>query len=992
MARRQVSIFINGREVANNIKSIAAEKRKVTRELNNMTRGSAAYNAKVKELDRLNGIIGDHRKKIRGVESAWDKLSKGAGKFIGLAGIAITADAIVDYGKEIFNLGAEMQALTRKAETVFGTALPLVTQAAQENATAMGLTISQYTDAAAAIGDLLIPMGFQREEAANISTQLVDLSGALSEWSGGQKSAEQVTEALSKALLGEREQLKTLGISIKEADVQARLAEKGLEKLTGTLLEQAKATATLEIIMEKSVDAQEAYAKNTDLSVRKQAELRAQLTQITEVIATNLVPVFGRLLDIANSFLGWVNEYLETPWEDEMIKEQNELNVLVSRITDASLSQEGRNKLIDELQKKYPNFLGNLNAETVTNEELASRLGEVNNQYIFKIALQKEDEKVEAQVKKAAEARRTLAEREIKTQEELLALNQKYKLDLDFTNLSLQERIDLVERRIRQTAFTDNELENIKVQKDLQRILFRGVEVSKEKTAAEEKELSVLQRKREELKKNLEAQLGINKADLEQKPTQAAGNEQNLKDAADEERRKKEAEKRAKEREKEAERELKDLEKRFEKLQEMADSFATDARLKALSEEDRKREKLAMKFDLQIEEAKALEAQGVAEATTQRLELERLKDQALRALEEELNQKRHEENMTKAQEQTDVEIEQSLANIKRQADAEREIKAFLKEEDELTLEEERAQALLDLEQQLFEMSNLAEQHGIDTVAITEKYRKKKEKIEKDFDKKDKDQRIKTQKEQAEALVAAFNGAGNAIKETYELLAAVGAENTAFGKILALAHIAIESAKAIASAVASSAGVPYPGNLVAMASAVGVVLGNIAQAKNILSGAKVPQKKLGGYTDVIGQDDGLTYRAQYIGSPQSGMLPNRPVVLASEAGREYFVSNKDLQNPAIANYVQMIDNISRSRRVPQFQDGGFNDAGARAVSDNGTTIDVREVNNQLLNEISRLNAILESGIFARVDDVGAEQINKKINDLNTASGGVLNTLS
>ena len=59
-----------------------------------------------------------------------------------------------------------------------------------------------------------------------------------------------------------------------------------------------------------------------------------------------------------------------------------------------------------------------------------------------------------------------------------------------------------------------------------------------------------------------------------------------------------------------------------------------------------------------------------------------------------------------------------------------------------------------------------------------------------------------------------------------------------------------------------------------------------------------------------------------------MLPDHPVllssatgqpVLASERGREYFVSNTALNNPVILNHVRAIDNIVRAK---QMQSGGF----------------------------------------------------------------------
>lgn len=267
---------------------------------------------RVKELDAqlkaIDAEMGQYQRNVGNYASAWDGIGGAIARVGGIFGVALGAREVVNFGLELGRLGAEMEALTAKADVVFGEALPKVDAAARANANSMGLTASQYTNAAAAIGDLLIPMGFQRDAAADVSTQLVNLSGALSEWSGGQKTSAEVTDILSKALLGERESLKSLGISIMESDVQTRIAEKGLKGLTGQALEQAKAMATLELIMEKSTDAQTQYAQGADLAVRKQAEQRAQLQDIKETLATAFLPIWNELLAGQSFFLSLVAE------------------------------------------------------------------------------------------------------------------------------------------------------------------------------------------------------------------------------------------------------------------------------------------------------------------------------------------------------------------------------------------------------------------------------------------------------------------------------------------------------------------------------------------------------------------------------------------------------------------------------------------------------------------------------------------------------------
>lgn len=104
---------------------------------------------------------------------------------------------------------------------------------------------------------------------------------------------------------------------------------------------------------------------------------------------------------INSGFLEWMEkavsktaEWVEVPLADKIRKERSELNVLIGAIGHANTTQQNRNDLIKELQKTYPDFLGNLDAEKVTNEELRDRLTEVNEQYENKILLAIKDDKL----------------------------------------------------------------------------------------------------------------------------------------------------------------------------------------------------------------------------------------------------------------------------------------------------------------------------------------------------------------------------------------------------------------------------------------------------------------------------------------------------------------------------------------------------------------------------------------------------------------------
>lgn len=874
-ATRRVNVIIDTKAAEGSFRALTKEQKALNNAIADMKPGTEEYIKTAKRLRELDGLMKEHRNNIRSIGEANSKIGVGLKNFIGLAGVAFTAQAVVDYGKELFKLGTEMEVLTKKARTVFGEALPLVTEQAEKNAAAMGLSVSQYINASAAIADLLIPMGFQREEAANISTNLTNLSGALSEWTGGQKSAKEVTDILGKAILGEREELKSLGIAIAEEDVKNRLKEKGLEKLTGTMLQQAKAAVTLELITEKSIDAQTAYIGNSDTLVRKQAELSAKFTTIKEQLATALIPVFHRLFEIAEPVVTTFFDLVTALFNGEK----------------ATSSMSGGMKIAATIwgnAGKVVKFLWDV--FVALGGFLLNNFGGVIE---FVGGL-------------------------------MLGFYNTIVNSVNAVGKFLDIKVDLKPINIDDFKKSIDDARNYLNESKIKEPIEPKIET---KTSG-----------------------GIAPTGDSPSPTSAGGS------------------KKAKE-----DKEAQDLERRLKRLQEIRDKYAEDERLKTLSDDDRKIEELRAKYTEQIEEAKALEAKGVKEATDQRIALERARDIALTDLQNELFDKKLEETAKRESEITAKELEELNARDQ----AKKEAKALIDEAANEVLLSEKDQALLDLETQYQGLLRLAEEHGINTEALNKAHREEVAKINTDYDKKDKEKRINAQKAQAEALAKSFQAASNVIGSMLEGLSALGLKNTALSKLLAVAQIGINTAKALSEAVASGAGLPFPANIPAIASGVAAVLTNIAAAKKTLDSVSVPQKKTGGYHTVKGMDDGISYNAQYIGSPQSGILPSHPVVLASEAGSEYFVSNKDLQNPVIANYTRIIDNISKGRGIRQFIEGGFTDGVPKtstSTSENPYLIAVlREISEKL------------DYVYARVDDDTIQQFNRRQEEIKRAAG-------
>jgi hypothetical protein len=254
-------------------------------------------------LAKLGRQAGRADRKVTGLEraakrtrSALGGMAKVAGK-AGLAGVAAAGVAIPVLGKSLLETATQMEALEQKSKTVFGDSLTDVQKWADTSASKMGLSAMQATGLAASFGDLLVPMGFTRKRAADLSTETLNLAGALSQWSGGQRSASEVADILTAAMLGETDSLKGLGIAISAAEVDARLAANGQKKLTGAALQQAKAVATQELILAKSGDAQAAYATGGLKLAAVQARLKASFQTTREKMAALAAPHLLRWIE-----------------------------------------------------------------------------------------------------------------------------------------------------------------------------------------------------------------------------------------------------------------------------------------------------------------------------------------------------------------------------------------------------------------------------------------------------------------------------------------------------------------------------------------------------------------------------------------------------------------------------------------------------------------------------------------------------------------------
>ena len=188
---RRINLYINGQQVANDVKSIKAEMTKLVNEQARMTIGSKEYVAAASKIRQLKGIMTEHQQQIAAVSKSWSfkGMADNVNKYFGLitAGIASITGVVMgfkqlvktfnDFEERVDNLsaltglaGEELVWLSKKAKELSTATLEggvKVKQGAQE-------IVDAFTKVGSARPELLK----DKEALAQVAQEAIILSNA----------------------------------------------------------------------------------------------------------------------------------------------------------------------------------------------------------------------------------------------------------------------------------------------------------------------------------------------------------------------------------------------------------------------------------------------------------------------------------------------------------------------------------------------------------------------------------------------------------------------------------------------------------------------------------------------------------------------------------------------------------------------------------------------------------------------------------------------
>ena len=348
-----------------------------------------------KEIDGIEQSIGRFTGNVGNYRSAFDGIAAGFGKISAAFAILQGGNAIVD--------------ATRETEKLFAV---LNQSVGNENAS---LKIFEQ------IKTFALETPFQVNEIVESFVKLeqrnfkptIDQLRVLGDIASSQgKSINQFVEAILDAQTGEFERLKEFGIIAKKNGDQLQLSFKGqTTTIKNTSEEISKYLLSLGKLPSVS-GAASAVAKTLDGSI---SNLLDNFTQLAAGIG-GAGGILKSFVDAVSSGISSLNEFISVPLSEKLEEQRGEFNALVGVLKDVNASEGTRNRAIGELQKNYPDYIGNINLQNASEAELNTVLEQGNALFLKRIFIQTQEEELSKLARKRLDLEKSIFDIEKKRQ------------------------------------------------------------------------------------------------------------------------------------------------------------------------------------------------------------------------------------------------------------------------------------------------------------------------------------------------------------------------------------------------------------------------------------------------------------------------------------------------------------------------------------------------------------------------------------------------
>lgn len=248
------------------------------------------------------GTEGDDEagKKVESLGKRIDNVGKSSVKTGSMLTLGLTTP-ILAFGAASVMSASNTEEAQAKVNTVFGDSAGIITDWSGTTSQALGLSKQDALAATGTFGNMFTSMGLGQEEAANLSTGMVQL--AVDTASFNNASTDDALLAMQSALTGEYEALKKYGIVLNDATLSQTAMNMGLGDNFQALTEQEKVLVRQQAIMDQSTNATGDFERTQGGLANQIKIAKAEFENITATLGAMFLPMVTTAMTGVGKFL-----------------------------------------------------------------------------------------------------------------------------------------------------------------------------------------------------------------------------------------------------------------------------------------------------------------------------------------------------------------------------------------------------------------------------------------------------------------------------------------------------------------------------------------------------------------------------------------------------------------------------------------------------------------------------------------------------------------
>lgn len=250
----------------------------------------------VRGKDETKAATDSAKSNINGLKNALGDVTKIAGGFLTAGAITQGVSFFKGQIGGVISGASDLAESMSKVNVVFGQSATTVQKWSQGASQSMGLSKQAALEAAGTFGNLFTAMGIGQGEAADLSTNLVGLASDFASFNN--IGTDEALIKLRAGLVGETEPLRTLGVNLNAAAVEAYILEKGIASSKDEITDAMKVQARYALILEQSKNAQGDFARTSGGLANQQRILKAEFANLQAGLGTALLPVMTAVVKV----------------------------------------------------------------------------------------------------------------------------------------------------------------------------------------------------------------------------------------------------------------------------------------------------------------------------------------------------------------------------------------------------------------------------------------------------------------------------------------------------------------------------------------------------------------------------------------------------------------------------------------------------------------------------------------------------------------------